>query len=123
MKIRRFLFSILFLTAVLFSPPLQPAEPQEEQVPAQEAANVSGTLLAGIITVFNIPSRVILCGVDAGMGLIIVGASGGRRYAQAANVMEEGCAGPWVITPRMISEGRPTQQDATIGEAQAYSRP
>ncbi len=66
---------------------------QEEQVPAQEAADVSGTLLAGIITTFNLPSRVILCGVDAGMGLIIVGASGGRRYAQAANVMEEGCAG------------------------------
>ncbi len=123
MVIRKTTYLILVLTFTLHGPFVRLLDAQEEQVPTQEAADVSGTLLAGIITAFNIPFRVILCGVDAGLGLIIVGASGGRRYAQAANVMEEGCAGPWVITPRMISEGRPTQQDATSGEVQAYGQP
>ncbi len=123
MVIRKTTYLMLLLTFTLHGPFVRLLDAQEEQVPAQEAADVSGTLLAGIITAFNIPFRVILCGVDAGMGLIIVGVSGGRRYAQAANIMEEGCAGPWVITPRMISEGRPAQQDATSGEAQAYGQP
>ena len=123
MVIRKTTYLILVLTFTLHGPFVRLLDAQDEQVPAQEAADVSGTLLAGIITAFNIPSRVILCGVDAGLGLIIVGASGGRRYAQAANVMEEGCAGPWVITPRMISEGRPMQQEANSGEAQEYGQP
>jgi hypothetical protein len=123
MVIRKTTYLILVLTFTLHGPFVRLLDAQEEQAPAQEAADVSGSLLAGIITAFNIPSRLILCGVDAVMGLIIVGASGGRRYAQAANVMEEGCAGPWVITPRMISEGRPTQQDANSGEAQEFGRP
>ncbi len=123
MVIRKTTYLMLVLTFTLHGPFVRHLDAQEEQVPEQEAADVSGTLLEGIITAFNIPSRVILCGVDAGMGLIIVGANGGRRYAQAANVMEEGCARPWVITPQMIREGRPTQQDANSGEAQAYGRP
>ncbi len=123
MVIRKTTYLMLVLTFTLHGPFVRLLDAQEEQVQEQEAADVSGTLLAGIITAFNIPSRVILCGVDAVMGLIIVGASGGRRYAQAANVMEEGCAGPWVITPQMIREGRPTQQDANSGEAQASGRP
>ena len=123
MVIRKTTYLILVLTFTLHGPFVRPLDAQEEQVPAHEAADVSGTILAGIITAFNIPSRVLLCGVDAGMGLIIMGASGGRRYAKAANVIEEGCAGPWVITTQMISEGRPTQHDANSGEAQAYDWP
>ncbi len=123
MVIRKTTYLILVLTFTLHGPFVRPLDAQEEQVPAHEAADVSGTILAGIITAFNIPSRVLLCGVDAGMGLIIMGASGGRRYAKAANVIEEGCAGPWVITPRMISEGRPTQQEADSGETRAYGQP
>ena len=93
MVIRKTIYRILVLTFTLHGTFVRLLDAQEEQVPAQEAADVSGTLLAGIITAFNIPSRVIRCGVDAGMGLITVGTSGGGRIAQAANVMEEGCAG------------------------------
>jgi len=123
MVIRKTTYLILVLTFTLHGPFVRLLDAEQEQVPAHEAADVSGTLLAGIITAFNIPFRVILCGVDAGLGLIIVGASGGRRYAKAANVIEEGCAGPWVITPQMISEGRPTQQEADSGETRAYGQP
>ena len=93
MVLRKTTYLILVLTFTLHGPLVRLLNAQQEQVPAHEAADVSGTLLAGIITTFNLPSRVILCGVDAGMGLIIVGTSGGGRIAQAANVMEEGCAG------------------------------
>ena len=123
MVIRKTTYLMLVLTFTLHGPFVRLLDAQEEQVPAQEAANVSGTLLAGIITAFNIPFRGLLCGADTVWGFVVVGASGGRRYAQAAYVMEEGCAGPWVITPQMISEGRPTQQDANSGETRAYGRP
>lgn len=64
------------------------------------------SFLAGIVTAMNIPLRGILCVLDAGLGFIIMGVSAGRSYAQAAGIMAEGCAGPWVIDARMIREER-----------------
>lgn len=123
MKDRNRFGLILVLTVALLGALVRPAEPQEEQVPAPQAVYVSEPLLAGILTAFNIPSRVLLCGADAVMGFIVVGASGGRRYAQAANIMEEGCAGPWVITPQMIRKGRPTSQDSSRAQMAGYGQP
>ena len=120
-KIRKFLFLILFLTTVLFSPPLYPAEPQEGQVPAPEDVYVGEVLLSGILTAFNVSFRGMLCGTVPVWGYIVVGASGGRRYTEAANDMEEGCAGPWVITPQMIKERRSKPQDTTLDDMRWYS--
>jgi len=65
MVIRKTIYIMLVLTFTLHGTFVRLLDAQEEQVPMQEAADVSGTLLAGIITTFNLPSRVILCGVDA----------------------------------------------------------
>ncbi len=123
MVIRKTTYLILVLTFTLHGSFVRLLDAQEEQAPAQEDVYVGEALLAGVVTAFNIPFRGLLCGADTVWGFVVVGASGGRRYAQAANVMEEGCAGPWVITPQMIREGRPTQQDANSGEVQAYGQP
>jgi len=38
------------------------------------------------------------------MGTMTMGVSAGRRYSQAADFIEQGCAGPWILTPRRIRE-------------------
>ena len=98
---------MFFLTMTL-SYPLQS---QEREVLSQDTVDsnprkLGQSFLAGMITTMNIPMRGILCVVDAGMGFVVMGASAGRSYAQAAGIMEEGCAGPWVIDARMIREER-----------------
>jgi hypothetical protein len=105
MRIRKVSCFVIVLTLVLFSPPLDLAEPQEEQVSATEGVNVSEGLLSGILTVFNVPSRALLCGLSAGWGVIVMGLSMGRGYDLAANDMKASCAGPWVITPQTVREG------------------
>lgn len=121
MIIRKATYLMLVLTIVLHGPLVRLLEAQEEQVPTPEGAYVGESFLAGVVTAFNIPFRGLLCGADTVWGFVVVGASGGRRYTQAANVMEEGCAGPWVITPQMIKEGRPKPQDTTIDDRRWYS--
>ncbi len=73
MVIRKTIYLMLVLTFTLHGPFVRLYDAQEEQVPAQEAANVSGTLLAGIITAFNIPFRGLLCGADTVWGFVVVG--------------------------------------------------
>jgi len=106
MKMYKLSCLIVVLTIALSGPILGIAGAQERQVPANndvthEKAN---PFLAVILTTFNIPFRGLLCVSDVGMGTIIMGASAGRRYSQAADAIEQGCAGPWVLTPRRIRE-------------------
>lgn len=118
------IFCMIFALVIALSSPLPGlAEAREEQAPPEEAVHGGGAWFAGIITAINIPSRVVLCGIGAGMGFIVMGASAGRRYAQAAKIMEEGCAGPWVITPQMLGEERLGPQDHNGGVAGGYGQP
>ncbi len=99
---------ILALTIVLSSPILGMAGDKDEkqQVETQDDVRYEfgKPLLAVILTTFNIPFRGLLCVSDVGMGYITMGASAGRRYAQAADYIEQGCAGPWILTPSKIRQ-------------------
>ena len=64
-----------------------------------------------MLTIMNIPARVALCGLNTWLASIVMTFSAGMRYADAVKMMEEGCSGPWIITPQMIDEGRPTRKD------------
>jgi hypothetical protein len=116
MKISRVLCFIIVLTLVLFSPPLNLAEPQEEQVSAPMGVYAGEVLLSGILTVFNIPARAVICGLGVGWGFMVMGLSMGRGYDLAANDMEDSCAGPWFITPSTIREGLLTGDKTSSGD-------
>ena len=116
MKIRKVLCFIIVLTLVLFSPPLNLAEPQEEQVSAPMGVYVSEVLLSGILTVFNIPFRAVICELGVGWGFLVMGLSMGRGYDLAANDIKDSCAGPWVITPSTIREGILTGDKTSSGD-------
>ncbi len=97
---------ILVLTIALSSQILGMAEYEEEEKQEKTQDDVryelGKPLLAAILTTFNIPFRGLLCISDVGMGTMIMGVSAGRRYSQAADFIEQGCAGPWILTPRRI---------------------
>ena len=99
MSTRKMICVSLLLMMSLSIPLLALAEPQGSQVNAREDEDRSEAFLAGFLTAINIPSRLVLCGLDAGMGAIVMAASAGRREDYAAEIIREGCAGPWVITP------------------------
>ncbi len=99
---------ILVLTIALSSPILGMAEYEEKKKQEKTQDDVwydlGKPLLAAILTTFNIPFRGLLCISDIGMGTMTMGVSAGRRYSQAADFIEQGCAGPWILTPRRIRE-------------------
>ncbi len=99
---------ILVLTIALSSPIPGMAEYEEEKKQKKTQDDVryelGKPLLAAILTTFNIPFRGLLCISDIGMGTMTMGVSAGRRYSQAADFIEQGCAGPWILTPRRIRE-------------------
>ena len=99
---------ILVLTIALSSPILGMAENEEEKKQEKSQEDVryelGKPLLAAILTTFNIPFRGLLCISDIGMGTMTMGVSAGRRYSLAADFIEQGCAGPWILTPRRIRE-------------------
>ena len=106
MKLFKLPILILALTIVLASPILGIAGYEDEKKQAKTRDDVrfelGKPLLAAILTTFNIPFRGLLCISDVGMGAMTMGVSAGRRYSQAADFIEQGCAGPWILTPRWI---------------------
>jgi len=83
----------------------------QEPTPVQAVQTDDQGLLANLLTVVNIPARGVLCGVNTLLAAIVMGASAGRRYAEAGTMIEEGCAGPWVITPEMIEQGQQLEKN------------
>lgn len=109
---RRFSCALLVLSLVLVCQPGARGQPVEGQ-PAQETREEQDqSLLAGALTAINIPARGIVCGLTGVLAGIFMAASGGTRSAEAAQMVREGCSGPWVITPEMIDGTRPPQTPA-----------
>jgi hypothetical protein len=98
---------ILLVCLLLFEPWGNLARGQEQPLPTQASqAEEQQTPVATLLTIVNIPARGLLCGASSLLASIFMGASGGRRYADAATMIEESCSGPWIITPSMIEEGQ-----------------
>ncbi len=100
---------ILTLSFSLSGPLPALAQSQEEGRPAgtpSEAIEVKVHPVASILTAVNIPARAALCGLNTWLASIVTFFSAGMRVADAAQMMEDGCSGPWVITPEMIAESK-----------------
>ena len=114
MKSPKMVGLIFTLTVSLLGPPGVLAQPQEEQPSADTPAQtieVEINPLASVLTIMNIPARGVLCGLTGVMAGIVMAASAGMRYADAAKMMEDGCSGPWVITPEMLEESRKKEKE------------
>ena len=59
---------------------------------------------AGVATAFSAPGRAILCGIGGVTGVVVMLLTFGTGYGAAKAVAEEGCRGPWVVTPDDLRE-------------------
>ncbi len=78
----------------------------EQEADKGNPADAAYKVGAGVATVINIPMRTGLCALGAAGGLATLIATFGSGYRFAARVVEEGCGGPWVITPEHLKGTR-----------------
>ena len=93
------------------SPPMTAAG----TAPAQETGKEDGKDIAykvgaGVATAVNIPLRGVLCVLGGVAGFVVLVITFGSGYRTAARATEEGCGGPWVITPAHL-KGEPAQDN------------
>jgi len=122
MKSGKAICLILALAVELSGPLAGRARSQEEQPPAQ-AIEVQMDPLPSVLTAMNIPARGVLCGLTGLMAGIVMAASAGMRYADAAQMMEDGCSGPWIITREMLEESRKKEKEETSGSPRPSETP
>jgi len=95
--------------------PLQALAQSQQEQPAVETSSeeieVELHPVASILTAVNIPARAALCGLNTWLATLVTFFSAGMRYADAAQMMEDGCSGPWVITPEMLEESKKNEKD------------
>jgi hypothetical protein len=97
-------FLIFLVTADLVMAAAEPMEPRQgaAEAAAEKVEEFCVDPLASILTAMNVPARALACGFTGFMALIVMMASGGARHADAGQMMQGACGGPWVITPDMI---------------------
>lgn len=110
MKVGRVTVAVLVLG--LTGQSLAFGEPGEREPVVGRAEGSGESFLAGMLTVVNIPTRGVACGLSGVLGLVVMRASGGARYGLAADIMRDGCSGPWIITPEMLREETAGQKPA-----------
>ncbi|MFQ5932779.1 MAG: hypothetical protein ACE5MM_10255 [Nitrospiraceae bacterium] len=54
---------------------------------------------AAVVNVVHVPGKLIICTVSAVVGFVALVISLGSGYETTADLVREGCRGPWVITP------------------------
>ena len=122
MKSGKAICLILALAVELSGPLAGRARSQEEQPPVQ-AIEVQIDPLPSVLTAMNIPARGVLCGLTGLMAGIVMAASAGMRYADAAQMMEDGCSGPWIITREMLEESRKKEKEETSSSPRPNETP
>ena len=83
-----------------------PAQAQEQPAPAR-VLEITLDPRPVILTAATIPVRATLCGLNNWLASIYTTFSAGMRYGDAAQMMESGCAGSWVVTPAMVDQAGP----------------
>lgn len=63
-----------------------------------------------VVNVMNVPARALVCGMSVWLASIVMLASGGTRYGDAAEAMEDSCSGPWLVTRDMIDRALPQKK-------------
>lgn len=98
------LVSVVLVVALVLSGPLAPVAWAQEKTggqmePAAEKGDGAWMLGAAVATGVNIPGRTALCALGGVAGFAVLLLSIGSGYQLAGRAWQEGCAGPWVITP------------------------
>ena len=83
---------------------------QTEETGKGDGGEIAYKVGAGVATAVNIPLRGVLCVIGVTAGFVVLVITFGSGYRTAARATEEGCGGPWVITPEHL-KGEPAKED------------
>ena len=64
---------------------------------------------AKVLNVVHVPGKAILCGAGTVAGAVFMLATFGVAYGAAVELFNEGCGGPWFLTPYDVSSIRPPE--------------
>ena len=85
------------------APPMQSMQP--EAVPDMDAAEpgIGAKIGAGVLNVVYVPGKAIVCtaGTLVAGGFMLL--TFGYAYREAVSFFNEGCRGPWVLTPEQVA--------------------
>jgi hypothetical protein len=84
-------------------PSMQPESTVVIVPPPTQAAKVG----ANVLNVVYVPGKGILCGVGTVAAGALMLLTFGTAYRESTSLFKEGCSGPWVLTPEMISDVPP----------------
>ncbi len=126
MNILKVLSVVLAVLVGLSGPVTVSAQSKEAGTPSTTAAETAKTqetgkedgkdiaykVGAGVATAVNIPMRGALCVLGGVAGFLVLVITFGSGYRTAARAAEEGCGGPWVITPAHL-KGEPAKDDSS----------
>jgi hypothetical protein len=122
MKVFKVLSAVLAVLVGLSGPVTVSAQSKEAGAPSMTAAETAKTpetgtgevretaykVGAGVATALNIPMRGALCVLGGVAGFLVLVVTFGSGYRFAARATEEGCDGPWIITPAEL-RGEPAK--------------
>jgi len=92
------------------TPPTTAAETGRTQETGEgDGKEIAYKVGAGVATAVNIPLRGVLCVLGGVAGFVVLVITFGSGYRTAARATEEGCGGPWVITPAHL-KGEPAKE-------------
>ena len=67
---------------------------------------------AGFLNVVYIPGKAIICGTGTVASALLMLLTLGNAYQAAASLFNEGCGGPWVLTPYDVSGKRSPENES-----------
>jgi hypothetical protein len=93
-------------------PPLPPPPPMHSMQPEGTVVIVpppgpGARVGASVLNVAYVPGKGILCGIGTVAAGALMLLTFGSAYRESTSLFKEGCTGPWVITPEMISDVPP----------------
>src|SRR5262245_13309432 len=90
-------------------PAMQPMQPEAPEV-VHEPVGTGAKVGAGVLNVVYVPGKAILCGAGAIVagGLMLL--TFGNAYREATSFFNEGCSGPWTVTPEQVATAPKSSQ-------------
>ncbi len=90
------LMSVVLMVALALSGPLAPLAWAQEK--SEDRGDGAWAFGAAVANAAYVPGKVVLCGVGAVSGVVVLLITFGSQYGAAARAWEEGCRGPWTLS-------------------------
>jgi hypothetical protein len=85
------------------SPPMRSMQPETVDEAVTAKPGTGAKIGAGVLNVVYVPGRAIICTAGTLVAGVFMLATFGSAYREAVSFFNEGCGGPWVLTPEQVA--------------------